>query len=244
MVIAVSNPLGQAMAYLMVPKLVPSPSTHREIRLLLLIIASMTMTFSLAVFGIRNKPPTPPSSLCEISRPSLLQSWKILLGLHQPILSHHPQTTSNATRRGSGSRRATITVVRRHSAHQFELDHPHPRHDQDENDHHHHQSHPIHNIGTLTQRLRVDFALLTVLFGILVGQYHSLSITKTKSIDQVFGFDHIHDAWGGGGFQQVLLHPIQLSLIKSTFVSLDFSYLISPLSHTSYKKKQSINHHI
>ncbi|KAG0150424.1 hypothetical protein CROQUDRAFT_38219 [Cronartium quercuum f. sp. fusiforme G11] len=181
MIIALSNPLGQAITALVVPKMVPTHPANREIRLLLLVLAIATLCLSVTVAGIRNRPPSPPSPVCDLPRESTLISWKILLGLHRPPA---PDPEEEKAKRRL-SRRATITVVRRNSSHQFELEHPIPH--IDENIHQQHGM-QIEKLGQLSARNRVDFMLLTILFGIFVGAFTSYS-TLIEQIYLPYGFD-------------------------------------------------------
>ncbi|KAH9810352.1 major facilitator superfamily domain-containing protein [Melampsora americana] len=180
MFIAISNPLGQAITDLVVPKLVPDTPNHREIRLLLLIVAIVTMIFSLTVLFIRSQPPTPPSMTCELPRLSSGDAWRVLFGRSQKIITDNEEEKSE----GALSRRATVTVVRRNSALQFELDRPDTFNS--DSDDQHSVSHE--SLGKLSKKSRVDIALLTILFSVVLGAFTAYT-TLISQIYIPYGFN-------------------------------------------------------
>lgn len=180
MFIAISNPLGQAITDLVVPKIVPEVSNHREIRLLLLIIAIVTMIFSFTVFFIQSHPPTPPSMTCELPRLSAGASWRVLFGRSQKSTAESEEEKSERAL----SRRATVTVVRRNSALQFELERPNTFNSETEDDH----SVSYESLGKLSKKSRVDLALLTILFAVIVGAFTAYT-TLINQIYIPYGFD-------------------------------------------------------
>ncbi|EGG03627.1 uncharacterized protein MELLADRAFT_109159 [Melampsora larici-populina 98AG31] len=179
MLIAISNPLGQAITDLVVPKIVPEISTHREIRLLLLIIAIVTMIFSFTVLFIRSQPPTPPSMTCELPRLSSGASWRVLFGGRQKSTTDVEEKSEPAL-----SRRATVTVVRRNSALQFELERPNTFNSETDDDH----SVSSESLGKLSKKSRVDLALLAILFAVIMGAFTAYT-TLINQIYIPYGFD-------------------------------------------------------
>lgn len=165
MIVAISNPMGQALGDLIVPLLVSDQIKSDEIKTLLLIVGSGTSLVSLSALMISHRPPSPPSALSQLSRQSPFTGFRILFGFRPPS----SLSSSKFVSRDQKLQPAYEMNLCRSSLHQINptlpsespctisgpgLDHL--------------------PLGSLSQRDRLDFLILTLLFGTLVGQFSYL----------------------------------------------------------------------
>ncbi|KAH9810351.1 major facilitator superfamily domain-containing protein [Melampsora americana] len=148
MIIAISNPIGQAVASFLAPTLVPEKATMSDFNMLLLVVASATTVISLVSLGIGNGPPSPASAISELPRHSAWSGFKVLKHKefnHQdhsqlnPFYQTQPRipTSTSLNCKNASNLFDSFSIVENH------------------------------NHEALTRRDRIDFFLLTWLFGTL-----------------------------------------------------------------------------
>ncbi|KAG0150425.1 hypothetical protein CROQUDRAFT_720412 [Cronartium quercuum f. sp. fusiforme G11] len=186
MIVSVSNPIGQALAELLAPAIVPENAKVSEMRMLLLICACATTAITLGAAGIGNRPPTPPSAISQLPRHSAWEGFRVLLGFktssklndHQIILKTSPQSNTHGI-----DLEPTISNWN----HFFDCPITHLNKFT--------KSGVIH-LGSLTIRDRVDFLLLTLLFGTLLGAFTTYSIL-IEQIYSPYGYDSNQSGYFG-----------------------------------------------
>ncbi|EGG10439.1 uncharacterized protein MELLADRAFT_103010 [Melampsora larici-populina 98AG31] len=163
MIIAVSNPVGQAVASFLAPTLVPEKATMSDFKTLLLVVASATTLISLVSLAIGNGPPTPASAISEIPRYSAWDGFKVLFGIHTSSKAKVNRQFHTYNKTQPDNQNSNPAYKNSPEYLDFTID-ERPGHED------------------LTRRDRIDFLLLTWLFGTLVGAFSAYAIL----IEQIY----------------------------------------------------------
>lgn len=196
MIIAVSNPIGQAVASFLAPTLVPQKATMSDFKTLLLVVASATTLISLVSLAIGNGPPTPASAISELPRHSAWAGFKVLFGF---------ETSSKAS---ADQQRTPCKPT------QIKNQIPNPTYinSPDFFGSFSEAERPDH--GVLTQRDRIDFFLLTWLFGTLVGSFSAYAIL----IEQIYSpYGYNSDQAGYFGIASIIPGLISAGICSPIF---------------------------
>ncbi|EGG10440.1 uncharacterized protein MELLADRAFT_93403 [Melampsora larici-populina 98AG31] len=169
MIIAVSNPVGQAVASFLAPTLVPEKATMSDFKTLLLVVASATTLISLVSLAIGNGPPTPASASSEIPRHSAWDGFKVLFGIHTSSKAKVNRQFHTYNKTQPDNQNSNPAYKNSPEYLDFSID-ERPGHED------------------LTRRDRIDFLLLTWLFGTLVGAFSAYAIL-IEQIYSPYGFN-------------------------------------------------------